>query len=35
MEGLTEVQGFLFSPPVPLDEIREILAKAEKAVFAA
>ncbi len=34
-EGLTEVQGFLFSPPVPHDEIVEILARAEKAVFAA
>jgi predicted signal transduction protein with EAL and GGDEF domain len=34
-EGLTEVQGFLFSPPVPFDEVRDILAKAEKAVFAA
>ncbi len=35
MEGLTEVQGFLFSPPLPFDEIRELLAKAEKTVFAA
>jgi len=34
-EGLTEVQGFLFSPPVPHDEIRKILAGSDKTVFAA
>lgn len=34
-EGLTEVQGYLFSPPVPRDEIVEVLAKAKAAVSAA
>ena len=34
-EGLTEVQGYLFSPPVPRDEIVEVLARAKAAVSAA
>ncbi|MET0193889.1 MAG: EAL domain-containing protein, partial [Hyphomicrobiaceae bacterium] len=34
-EGCTEMQGFYFSPPRPIDEIRELLAREQRASSAA
>ena len=34
-EGCTEMQGFYFSPPRPIDEIRELLAREQRATSAA
>ena len=34
-EGCTEMQGFYFSPPRPIDEIRKLLAQEQRATSAA
>jgi EAL domain-containing protein (putative c-di-GMP-specific phosphodiesterase class I) len=34
-EGLTGVQGYLFSPPLPLDEIVELLSRVDEVDFEA
>jgi diguanylate cyclase (GGDEF)-like protein len=34
-EGCTEMQGFYFSPPRPVDEIRKLLAREQRATSAA